>query len=83
MTDMKWAFSEATAFNVNIGNWNVGKTKDMYGTFYKATSFNSNLGSWDTSSVTDMSTMFQSATAFTGAGIGNWNVGSVGHFEFM
>ena len=44
----------ASAFNQDIGSWNVGSVTTLYQTFYSASAFNQNIGSWSTASVTTM-----------------------------
>ena len=50
-----------TAFNQDIGNWDVSNVTDMATMFQGADSFNQNIGGWDTSNVTNMSLMFNNA----------------------
>jgi surface protein len=47
-----YMFYNATIFNQDIGNWDVGKASDISGMFYRATAFNQDIGSWDVSKVT-------------------------------
>ena len=78
-------FFEASAFNQDIGSWNVSNVTNMNSMFNFAIAFNQYIGSWDVSSVTDMSSMFSSASAFNQA-IGDWDVSNVtdilGMFNF-
>jgi len=71
---MRQMFMGATAFNQDIGNWNVSKVYGMNGMFTDAVSFDQDLGAWDISSVTasgspgsgpDMTTMFEGASLST------------------
>jgi surface protein len=50
-------FLSATAFNQNIGGWDVSKVTDMSYMLHATTVFNQNIGGWDVSKVTDMSYM--------------------------
>ena len=68
-------FSNATAFNQDISNWDVSNVTDM-GQMFGYTSFNQPIGDWDVSSVTNMSYMFQSAAAFN-QDISSWSVDGV------
>ena len=80
--DMSWMFSEASAFNGEIGEWDVSQVTDMSYMFNRATAFDQGIGGWDVSQVTDMSYMFSRATAFD-QGIGGWDVSNVGDMSHM
>ena len=82
VVDMDAMFFHATAFNGNIGDWDVSNVKYMQRTFEEAYSFNSDIGGWDVSNVISMHKMFKSATAFN-KNIGNWDVSNVQSMNFM
>jgi surface protein len=72
MTDM---FNRASAFNQNIGAWNVEKVTNMSGMFSLNGGFNnsgsSDINNWRPISCSNFSGMFFIATAFNQP-IGNW-----------
>ena len=82
VTDTSLMFVEATAFDQNIGGWNVSNVTNMSFMFYGAISFNGDISSWVVSHVTDMSFMFAVASAFN-QNIGGWDVSSVTDMSFM
>jgi len=57
-------FRYATAFNQNIGSWNVDSVTDMSYMFKWAVNFNQDISAWNVSNVTDMSEMFLNAASF-------------------
>jgi surface protein len=75
VTNMRYMFCDAKAFNQPLNNWNVSNVTDMYGLFSDA--FNQPLNKWDVSKVTNMSYMFNEAKAFTNQDLSSWNVGNV------
>ena len=85
LTDISSMFSNARAFNQNIGDWDVSGVTDMSHMFssgYGAMAFNQDIGDWDVSSVNNMQGMFQSARAFN-QDIGDWDVSSVNKMSTM
>ena len=46
VTDMRYMFEDAFAFNRPIGNWDVSNVEDMYGMFEDAFAFNQAIGGW-------------------------------------
>lgn len=76
VTDMSSMFEGATAFNQDLGGWNVSNATTMRRMFRDAAAFNGAIGGWNVSNVTDMRLMFSDATAFN-QDIGGWNVSNV------
>ena len=51
-------FADASLFDQNIGDWNVGNVTNMSFMFYIALAFDQNLSSWVVNQVTDYDSMF-------------------------
>ena len=82
VTDMRFMFDGATAFNQPVNHWDVSNIIRMRFTFRDATSFNQDLGGWNVSSVANMQGTFDGATAFN-QDLGGWDVSSVGDMQEM
>lgn len=76
VTNLSHMFLGATAFNHDIGAWDVSNVTNMHNMFSNASSFNQDIGAWDVSNVTDIRFMFCYASIFN-QNIGMWNVGNV------
>ncbi|MCO6449719.1 MAG: DUF285 domain-containing protein, partial [Caldilineales bacterium] len=76
VTDMASMFSDASAFNQNIGSWNTANVTDMNSLFSGAAAFNQDIGNWNTANVTNMAGMFARTNAFN-QDFGNWNTANV------
>ena len=70
------AFSNATAFNQDIGSWEVSNVADMSRMFYNAHAFNQDIDSWNVSKVSTMSYMFYNTHAFN-QDISSWDISSL------
>jgi hypothetical protein len=55
-------FKNATAFNQNIGNWNLISAVDVNSMFESATAFNQNIGSWNIKNVTNFTNFMANKT---------------------
>ena len=55
-------FFNAYAFNMDIGNWNVGNVTYMTDMFYNARSFNQDLSGWCVSEIGSPPDFFDSGT---------------------
>ena len=82
VTDMKNMFSGVSAFNEDIGSWDVSNVTDMSGMFSEALAFNQDIGNWEVGNVTNMTSMFSAAFAFN-QDISNWDVSNVTNMYAM
>ena len=82
VTNLSSMFSNATAFNGDIGNWDVSTITTMNSMFQNADAFNQDISGWDVSSVTDMFGLFSSANVFN-QDIGGWDVSKVTNMQRM
>ena len=64
VTDMRFLFWKAAAFNQPLNSWNVSNVQTMSNMFGRATSFNQPLDEWDVSQLINMRNMFKGATSF-------------------
>ncbi|MDI6022815.1 BspA family leucine-rich repeat surface protein [Leucobacter sp. UT-8R-CII-1-4] len=82
ITNMKFMFSYAAAFNQDISSWDVSNVTDMSGMFNYAAAFNQPIGAWNVGNVTHMDQMFERASTFNQS-LGNWNVANVSTMSGM
>jgi surface protein len=61
VADMSYMFFYASAFNQNIGRWNVRNVIDMDSMFAYASAFDQDLSSWTVDQVTDYRVMFENS----------------------
>jgi hypothetical protein len=65
VTQFNSVFHGASAFNQDIGSWDVSEVEIMASTFKDVSSFNQDLSSWDVSSVYYCEDFSLNATAWT------------------
>ncbi|MDG5815416.1 InlB B-repeat-containing protein [Chitinispirillales bacterium ANBcel5] len=82
VTNMSYMFRVSSAFNSDIGVWDVSNVTDMSNMFDGASTFDQDIGDWDVSNVTDMSYMFRSSSVFN-SDIGAWDVSNVNDMSYM
>jgi surface protein len=82
VSDLSYAFENASSFNDDIGTWNVSNVTQMRSMFNGASSFNQDIGDWNVSNVTYMSSMFNGASSFN-QDIGGWDVSNVTEMYHM
>ncbi len=82
VTDMRFMFAYASAFNGSTLAWDTSNVTSMKGLFINTIAFNGNITGWNTSSVTDMGSMFQGASLFN-QDIGGWNTSNVTNMDGM
>jgi surface protein len=71
-----------SAFNQDIGMWDVSNVTNMQAMFMYATSFNQDIGEWNVSNVTDMSAMFWGAANFN-QDISSWDISKAVYTQEM
>jgi len=76
VTTMNGTFSGNSAFNQDIGSWDVSNVTTMNGTFRGNSAFNQDISSWDVSNVADVRFMFNTATAFN-QDLSSWQVNGI------
>ena len=82
ITYMNFMF-EDSAFNQDIGSWDVSNVTTMAGVFSYNSVFNQDIGHWDVSSVTNMTGMFNGDGGSFNQFIGEWDVSSVTDMSWM
>ena len=80
--NMSSMFYNATAFDSDISNWDVGNVTNMSKLFGRCFKFDSDISGWDVGNVTSMTSMFEMASVFN-SDISNWNVGKVTDMAYM
>lgn len=81
-TSLERTFYNASNFNSNINNWDVGFITNFFQTFRGCTSYDSPLDKWDVSSGITFHGMFHGASVFN-QNINSWNVRKAQTFHGM
>jgi surface protein len=76
VTNMYRLLQNESAFNQNIGSWDVSNVNNMREMFRGASAFNQDISKWDVSNVSNMLQMFRDASDFD-QNIADWNVAGV------
>jgi surface protein len=76
VNSMFYMFEGATAFNDDIGDWDVSQVINMSGVFKGANSFNGDISGWVVSNVTSMDHMFNGALSFN-TDISSWTPSNI------
>ena len=71
-----------SAFNYNIGGWNVGNVTSIAGMFQSNTVFNQDISLWNTSNMTSMGGAFEGSRFFN-QDISTWDTSKVTSFDYM
>ena len=82
VTSFYYMFYGCTAFNQDIGGWDVSSGTNFYAMLRSCTAFNQDIGSWDVSSGTNFYNMLRNCPAFN-QDIGSWDVSSGTNFRYM
>jgi len=82
INDMSFVFRNQTAFNQDIGLWDVSNVTTMEGMFNTTQSFNQDLSKWDVSSVINMKGVFKGAKSFN-SDISSWDVSAVNNMSSL
>ncbi|MDR9391821.1 MAG: BspA family leucine-rich repeat surface protein, partial [Trueperaceae bacterium] len=77
--DLSDLFRDATAFDQELGGWDVSNVTDLTRTFAGATAFRAGVAAWDVGNVTSTNATFEGATAFD-EDLGAWDVANVVDF---